>query len=144
MDRSIDPESVNKDTVKIYDNGVRMTQYALRLNGTKKVAADFKMKAGHNYIFELNGILSVNGVKMQKQTDNLVCEQIFEVDGELNIVTNLEYYTVISVEKDENGNISDITKYEKGTEPGVPKKNTVYYFWDSLQGMKPIHEILFF
>lgn len=144
LDRSIDPESVNKDTVKIYDNGVRMTQYALRLNGTKKVAADFKMKAGHNYIFELNGILSVNGVKMQKQTVNLVCEQIFEVDGELNIVTNLEYYTVISVEKDENGNISDITKYEKGTEPGVPKKNTVYYFWDSLQGMKPIHEILFF
>ena len=157
FNRSINAETVNKNNIKIYDNGKPVNGYSLICEGADKVIAEFEdeMSAGHLYTFEIYGVESVLGTDMlEKERRQILCSEVFNVNSikdsggsaDIDIKSNLEEYVCVAALKDSVGKILQVSifemsksqtiKYNYDAEKGAPE----FYFWKSLSSMEPLTE----
>lgn len=154
FNRNINSETVTKSNIKVYDNGI-LAEYSLVACGEKSVIINFaeKMKAGHTYSFEIDGILSENGTEMlEEYTADIECAEIFKIeeiaDSEngkvISVITNAEDYICIAAVKDLQGRlIKSKILYDEGNGKIISDytdENVTYYFWESIEKMRPLIE----
>ena len=150
FDKDLDPESVVKGNVKVYDGEMLISDYTLAVEEKNIVVKlSEKMTAGHEYRVDIFGICSEDRLTM---LDNYVFSvmpkesfKVTESSAENKITaevqSNILEYICIVADYDEAGALlgARIINCEKDEIIEVENKgNTVLYFWESLSSMKPL------
>jgi len=147
FNKDISSFTVSKSYIKVYEDGKSVDYSVSRVSDTEiQIKLTNKMNGGSVYTVKLEGLYS-GFTKLENFEYDYLCQKIFEMTEteneqiELNIRTNIKGAVGIKVKKDSDGRLTECEFFEAdGKTIHEKEEGLEFYFWESIESMKPIYQ----